>query len=273
MDQNNVDLGKKFGKILQDKTIIVTGCASGIGLETAKTIKELGGDVIGVDINKTTRYVDELYRADLSDRRTIQALIMALPMGANGIANIAGLPPNAPAELVLKVNLVGLKFFTENMIPKLADGASIVNLASLAGMGWPETVDQISAGYDLEFDEVPEFIRRHGVSSEGGRSYSFTQEALNVWTMLNRWTWRDRGIRMNNIIPGPVETPFLKDYTEALGERAQADIGVMDRPGHPADIAPVVAFLLSDMTTWIRGANIPVDGGLSAHMLCKMHGL
>jgi len=273
MDQTNVDLGKKFGKILRDKTIIVTGCASGIGLETAKTIKELGGDVIGVDITKTTQYVDELYRADLSDRRTIQALIMALPMGANGIANIAGLPPTAPAELVLKVNLVGLKFFTENMIPKLADDASIVNLASLAGFGWPEAVDQIKASYDLEFDEVTEFIRRHGVSNEGGRSYFFTKEALNVWTMVNRWTWRDRGIRMNNISPGPVETPILKDFLETLGERAEEDMKVMDRPGHPTDIAPVVAFLLSDMTTWIRGANIPVDGGMSSHILCNMHGL
>ena len=273
MDQANVDLGKKFGKILRDKTVIVTGCASGIGLETAKTIKELGGDVIGVDITKTTRYVDELYRADLSDRRTIQALIMALPMGADGIANIAGLPPTAPAELVLKVNLVGLKFFTENMIPKLADGASIVNLASMAGMGWPEAVDQIKAGYDLEFDEVPEFIRRHGVSSDGGRSYSFTQKALNVWTLLNRWTWRDRGIRMNNICPGPVETPIMKDFMETLGGRTEEDRRVMDRPGHPTDIAPVVAFLLSDMTTWIRGANIPVDGGMSAHLLCNTHKL
>ena len=273
MDQTKVDFGKKFGKILQNKTIIVTGCASGIGLETAKTIKELGGDVIGVDINKTTQYVDELYRADLSDRRTIQALIMALPLGTNGIANIAGLPPTAPAELVLKVNLVGLKFFTENMIPKLANGASIVNLASLAGFGWTQAIDRIKASYDLEFDEVPEFIRKYGVGSDGGRSYFFTKEALNVWTMLNRWTWRDRGIRMNNISPGPVETPILKDIIETLGERAEEDMRVMDRPGHPTDIAPVVAFLLSDMTTWIRGANIPVDGGMSSHILSNMHGL
>jgi NAD(P)-dependent dehydrogenase (short-subunit alcohol dehydrogenase family) len=48
---------------------------------------------------------------------------------------------------------------------------------------------------------------------------------------------------------------------------------VMDRPGRPADIAPVVAFLLSDMSGWIRGTNIPVDGGMSSHLLCGMHGL
>ena len=122
-------------KLLKGKTIIVTGCSSGIGWETAKTIKKLGGDVLGVDLNMTTDNVDEFYKADLSDKMTIEALVDALPSGADGIANIAGVPPTAPADLVLKVNLVGLKYFTELMVPKLADGASIVNLASLAGFG------------------------------------------------------------------------------------------------------------------------------------------
>jgi NAD(P)-dependent dehydrogenase (short-subunit alcohol dehydrogenase family) len=47
----------------------------------------------------------------------------------------------------------------------------------------------------------------------------------------------------------------------------------MDRPGRPEDIAPVVAFLLSDMTRWLRGANIPADGGMSSNILCATHGL
>jgi NAD(P)-dependent dehydrogenase (short-subunit alcohol dehydrogenase family) len=48
---------------------------------------------------------------------------------------------------------------------------------------------------------------------------------------------------------------------------------VMDRPGRPEDIAPLAVFLLSDMTTWIRGTNIPVDGGMASNILCEMHGL
>lgn len=47
----------------------------------------------------------------------------------------------------------------------------------------------------------------------------------------------------------------------------------MERPGTPADIAPVVAFLLSEGSGWLRGANIPVDGGMSSHLLCQLHGL
>ncbi len=258
-------------KILRDKTIVVTGCASGIGKATAKLVKRLGGDVLGVDVNKTEEHVDELYIADLSDRRTVKALINALPTRIDGIANIAGLPPTAPAEKVLLVNLVGLKFFTENMIPKLNDGASIVNLASLAGFGWPQAMDAIRASEDLDFEDVEDFIRRWNVGNEGGRSYFFSKEALVVWTMRNRWTWRDRGIRMNAVSPGPVDTPILKDFIETLGERAEEDMRVMDRPGTPEDVAPVVAFLLSDMTRWIRGANIPCDGGMSSHLFSKIH--
>jgi NAD(P)-dependent dehydrogenase (short-subunit alcohol dehydrogenase family) len=259
--------------MLQGKTLIVTGCASGIGLETAKLIKQLGGNVIGVDRSMTTEHVDELYRGDLSDPATIQALVKALPRGAHGLANIAGLPPTAPAERVLKVNLVGLKAFTLALIPKLADGASIVNLASLAGFGWPQQVAAIRASEQLDFDGVAEFVRTHDAGDAGGRSYFFSKEALVAWTLQNRWTWRERGIRMNAVSPGPVETPILKDFIETLGARAEEDMRVMDRPGRPADIAPVVAFLLSPQSGWIRGANIPVDGGMSSHLLCGQHGL
>jgi NAD(P)-dependent dehydrogenase (short-subunit alcohol dehydrogenase family) len=257
--------------MLKDKTIIVTGSASGIGYQTARHLTAQGATVLGVDLNKNFDHVEEFYRADLSDQRTIEALVEALPDNIDGIANIAGLPPTAPAEMVLKVNLVGLKYFTQLMIPKLSEGASIVNLASLAGFGWQQSVEAIRAGENLDFDNVPDFAARWNISNEAGRSYFFSKEALVVWTMKNRWTWRDQNIRMNSISPGPVDTPILKDFLETLGSRAEEDARVMDRPGTPVDIAPVVAFLLSDMTGWIRGTNIPVDGGMSSNILCEMH--
>jgi NAD(P)-dependent dehydrogenase (short-subunit alcohol dehydrogenase family) len=260
-------------KLLDGKTIVVTGCASGIGLETARLCKAWGATVLGVDRTMTQAHVDELYKADLSDPQMIRALVQALPGGVHGIANVAGLPPTAPAELVLKVNLLGLKAFTLAMIPKLADGASIVNLASLAGFGWPNQVSSILESEQLDFDDVADFVRTHDAGDEGGRSYFFSKEALIGWTLKNRWTWRERGIRMNAVSPGPVDTPILGDFIKTLGARAEEDMRVMDRPGTPADIAPVVAFLLSDASGWIRGTNIPVDGGMSSHLLCGMHGL
>jgi NAD(P)-dependent dehydrogenase (short-subunit alcohol dehydrogenase family) len=260
-----------YGKLLRDKVIVVTGCSSGIGRDTAKLIKQLGGDVIGVDRNKTEDYVDELYLADMSDRRTIKALVNALPGRIDGIANSAGLPPTRPADLVLKVNLVGLKYFTTLMIDKLNDNASIVNLASLAGFGWPQSIEAIKASEHLAFEDVERFIHDYNITNEGGRSYFFSKEALVVWTMKNRWTWRDRGIRINAVSPGPVDTPIMPDFKKTLGKRAEEDFKVNDRPGRPEDIAPVVCFMLSDMTHWFRGANLMLDGGMSSHIYQDMH--
>ena len=257
--------------MLQGKTIIVTGASSGIGAATAALVSEQGAEVISVDIQEPLQAVGRFMRADLSDKASIDRLVSELPAGAHGLANVAGLPPTRSPEQVLKVNLVGLKHLTTQLVPKLADGAAIVNLASLAGLGWAQAKEAVAASADLGFDDVAAFCRGHAI--EGGRSYFFSKEALIVWTMQNRWTWRKRGIRMNAVSPGPVETPILKDFLETLGARAEEDMRVMDRPGRPSDIAPVVAFLLSDESAWIRGSNVPVDGGMYSNVLCQMHGL
>ena len=258
----------------EGKTFIVTGVASGIGAETCRVLKQQGARVIGVDRHETTN-ADEFFQADLSDPASIDALIAALPEGTNGLANIAGLPPTMQSKLVMEVNLYGLQRLTLGLIPKLADGASIVNLASLAGFGWPNAVEQVKAALTLTLDsDVATFCEEQGLNdAEGGRSYFLAKEALVVWTMQNRWTWRERGVTMNCVSPGPVDTPILGDFIETLGARAEEDMKVMDRPGKPEDVAPVVAFALSEDAKWFRGANLTVDGGMSSHILSNIHQL
>ena len=258
----------------EGKTIIVTGAASGIGAETARVLKNQGATVIGVDRNQADG-VDAFFKADLSDPASIDALVAELPAGANGLANIAGVPPTAPAATVLKVNLYGLQRLTLKLLPKLADGASIANLASLAGFGWPNAVEQCKAALALSLeDDIDQFaVDQQLVDAEGGRSYFLSKEALVVWTMQNRWTWRDRGINMNCVSPGPVDTPILGDFIQTLGERAEEDMKVMDRPCTPQDVAPVVSFALSELAKWFRGTNLMVDGGMSSHILSNIHQL
>ena len=173
---------------------------------------------------------------------------------------------------VLTVNFLGLRSFTLQLIERLNDNAAIVNMASLAGHGWPESVKGIKAFLNLQaFEDVEAFCEQYQI--DDARSYFFSKEVLITWTMINRWTWRDRGIRMNCISPGPVETPILPDFVDTLGERAQEDMTLIGRAGRPDEVAPLVAFLCSDGSRWIYGANIPCDGGMRAHIQSQQHRL
>lgn len=258
--------------MLKGKTIIVTGVASGIGHETAVQLKDAGAKVIGIDRNEPSVKLDAFHQVDLTDEGAIETLIEKLrPLNADGLANIAGVPPTAPPEVVITVNLVALKKLTLGLIDSLADNASIVNLASLAGIGWEGEIAKIKAASNLGFGSVDEFCKAHGINK--GNSYFFGKQALIAWTHENRWTWRERGIRMNAVSPGPVDTPILGDFLETLGERAEEDMRIMDRAGTAEDIAPVVVFLLSKSSSWLRGTNIASDGGMRANIDATSNGL
>ena len=257
---------------LQGKKIIVTGAASGIGAETVKQLKALGASVIGMDRNEVSADVDQFVAVDLSDPANIAKAVAALPQGIDGLCNVAGVPPTAGVVPVMKVNVLGLQALTEAVVGKMNDGGSIVNVTSLAGAGWADATEQV-LGFQKtgNFDNVESVCEQLGVDDQ--RSYFFSKEVIIVWTMQNRWTWRDRGIRMNCVSPGPVETPILADFLESLGERAKQNRLLMDRFGESTDIAPAIAFMCSDSSAWIRGSNIPCDGGMLAHIQCEKNGL
>lgn len=253
------------------KKVIVTGAASGIGREAVVELRRRGASVIGVDLAEAAD-ADELFVCDLADRSAIDDLVRALPGGADGLCNIAGVAPTKHGALVLTVNFIALRYLTNRLIPKLAEGASIVNLASMAGNGWRDHLDQVTELLSTDWETVDDFVARHRLA-EGPRSYFLSKEAVIVWTMQNRWTWRDRGIRMNTVSPGPIETPILPDFLETLGERAQESVRNMERFGNPSDVAPAIVFLLSDEAAWFRGANLTPDGGMGAHLSLKRYGI
>lgn len=254
------------------KRVIVTGVASGIGLATAEYLVARGASIIGVDL-KLSDVADSHFEADLSDPDQIDDVVARIDPGANGLCNVAGVPPSAPPEKVLGLNAKGLERLTLGLAPLLADGASIVNIASSAGSGWMRRTEALRAFDEvpLEADALGAFATEHNLL-EAGESYFFAKEFVVTWTMRNRWTWRDRGIRVNSISPGPVDTPALQDFIDTLG-RAKRMMELMDRPGRPEEIAPVVAFLLSDESGWIRGTNIAVDGGMTSHLALEKTGL
>ena len=145
----------------------------------------------------------------------------------------------------------------------IASAKAIVNLASLAGAGWQNAVDQIKDAANLDFDEVEQFVARHKIAETKGRSYFFAKEALVVWTMQNRWTWRDRGIRINCISPGPF--PF--EQTQKENPEFMARLGAknpLGRIGRPHELKGAAALLCSDASSYMTGGNLLVEGGWTA---------
>ncbi len=254
--------------MLEGKTIVITGVSSGIGAETARQAMARGATVIGVDRVAPSFSLAHFHVADLSDPRSIAALVEALPTGIDALANVAGVPGTAGALKVGAVNYLGLRQLTESLAPKLAHSASIVHVASIAGAAWQERVAlHKELATNGSFEAGAAWLAQHPVADDF--SYPYFKEALLVWsaTRAAHW-WRERGIRMNCVSPGPVETPILADFRVSLGDaRVQGDIDRVGRAGTPSDVAGVVLFLCTDDARWINGANIATDGGLAASFL------
>lgn len=254
---------------MNEKTIVVTGAASGIGAQVAKRLAERGVHVIGLDRHQPEEDVAQFISVDLSNPTSIETAVARVHNGIDGVCNIAGVPPTKGKELVLQVNFLGARTLTEGLIDKMNGGAAIVNTASLAGSGWRDRLPTIKAFLDVDdFSAVPAFCEAHNITDEN--CYPFSKELLIAWTRMNWNTWLERDIRMNAVSPGPVETPILDDFRATIGERFKDDVALLDKKAATVkEIAPVIAFLCSDESRWIRGANIPIDGGMKARVLRK----
>jgi NAD(P)-dependent dehydrogenase (short-subunit alcohol dehydrogenase family) len=95
--------------------------------------------------------------------------------------------------------------------------------------------------------------------------YTFSKEAVVIYTMRLAGRGLTRGIRVNDVGPGPVETPILPAFTEQAGEELmQHMIRQVGRPAKPYDIAEVLVVLAEAEIGWVNGQHIVADGGLTA---------
>ncbi len=253
---------------LHGKTIVVTGTSSGIGAEVARLARFHGAKVVGMDRNDPVVTLDGFVKADLGTPGAIDAAVAQLPPYIDALCNIAGVPGTADGELVARVNYLGLRHLTEQVLARMPRGGSIVNVASILGAEWPLRLDAHKAlAATKSFDAGAHWLRDHAVPQ--ATCYQYFKEALIVWNATQSQEWfMGKGVRMNCVAPGPVFTPILGDFVTMLGqERIQADAHRMLRPGFADEIAPVIAWLCSDAARWVSGVNIPVDGGLASTYL------
>jgi len=248
------------------KTIVVTGVASGIGAETAKFLKSQNYRVIGLDRLASDTPVDRFIEIDLNDPASISTATKQIDEPIHGLCNVAGLPPRDDwAALILHVNFLGTRALCLQLLDKLASGASIVNVASRAGNAWAQNIEQVKQLMSLaddKQDDLLSFIKSNKI--DPSRAYNLSKEAMIVWSMAQTEHLLSRGIRINTVSPGAVDTTILKDFKRAFGEKVTRNVKRAGRAGKPEEIAQLIAFLVSSNSRWINGSDIPADGGMGA---------
>jgi NAD(P)-dependent dehydrogenase (short-subunit alcohol dehydrogenase family) len=240
--------------------VVVTGAASGIGAATAARLHAAGRTVVGLDRQPARGCPTVL--CDLARPETIDAAVAELPAELGGLANVAGVPGTFPAELVMRVNVLGLRHLTEAVLPRLVPGSAVVNVASVAALRDPAPRDLAAELLATPtFDAGLAWVAEHPLDAPS--AYRFSKQVLIEWTLQASVAWRRMGVRALSVSPGVVDTPILPDFRASMGDAAidtaTAEAG---RLAEPDDIAPVIAFLLSPEARWVNGVDLRVDGGL-----------
>jgi NAD(P)-dependent dehydrogenase (short-subunit alcohol dehydrogenase family) len=250
---------------LSGRVAVITGGASGIGLGVGAHLAEAGAKVALLDIDdaKGEKAAGELkekglavgyYHCDVTsdaDCRRVTQEIMGDLGKVDILFNNAGVAfrkntvdlAEEEWDLALNVSLKGAYLLSHHMIPHMitGGGGSIIN----TGSGW-----SISGGSDA----VSYCAAKGGI--------------LNMTRAMAIDHGKDN-IRVNCVCPGDIDTPMLRSECDQLGEdpvefMKEAADRPLNRVGTPADVANAVLFFASDMSTWVTGAFLTVDGGGTA---------
>ena len=262
---------------LAGKSVIVTGAASGIGRACAIRLLDEGANVMGADVvaaadlpasSAMDRW--EFTPVDVSDEASVASLVRAAGDAygrVDGLVNAAGVAGGGPVHLVeasdwdrvVGVNLYGTFLTAKHVIARmleqpLVDGArgAVVTIASIEGVE----------------------------GTAGGSSYSASKGGVVILTKNMAIDYAGRGIRVNTVCPGFIDTPMTQAIFGMEGmEQARREIAVehkLGRFGRPDEVASAACFLLSSDASFITGHALVVDGGYTAgrdHGVTKLFGL
>ena len=241
---------------LKDKVCVITGAASGIGATSARLFAEEGARVVGVDVSPGAEGELAL-EADITDEDQVRGMYerVAEELGRIDVLfNNAGINPNDDTTVtetgldawqrVQDVNVRGVFLCCKHGIPHLLDagGGSVINTASfVAVMG--AAISQIS--YTASKGAVLAMSRELGVE------------------------FAARGVRVNALCPGPINTPLLQElFADDPEKAAKRKVHLpMGRFGEPEEIAKAAVFLASDDSSYVTASTFMVDGGLSGAYL------
>ena len=241
------------------KSVAITGVSSGLGHALAIEFTEAGANVFGCDVNVEAGQKNmsaigaKFQKVDVSPESEVAAFVSSVVashgkldvMVNNAAVSVSQeLAKTTEAELdrILGVNLKGPFFGTKHAVLAMLEtgGGNIVNVASILGL----VADGMLAAY---------------CAAKGG--------VLGL-TRAAAVQYGDRGIRVNAICPGDIDTPLVKEYFEMFDDPKAARTSVekeypMKRIGSPKEIAQAVMFLASPYSSFMTGQQLVVDGGLT----------
>ena len=257
---------------LKGKTVVVTGAASGMGKAVAKFSMEQGARVIGLDIRKISLPLNQGLSIDLCDETAIDRAVQQIDEPIDMLFNIAGVSLQPPPAVVLKINFFGHRSFTEQLLPRMNNGARVLSMASVAGYEWQQNLDRVKACLALSsFDQVEGFCAEWKVDPTF--SYKLSKECLIAWNQQMATRYPDNSICFNTVSPGPVDTQLWREAHAASGKRGEKFVALSPRIPEPPEIANLFVMLCRDELTWFNGANLAIDGGLAARLNCERFGL
>ena len=248
---------------MKNKTILITGGASGIGLALVEKFTTEGSNVYFIDSNGLLgRQVEKEFQekgksvtfleVDIREESQVQHAIQSIPSKLDVLINNAGIShignlastTLADFERLFAVNVSGMFLCSQAALPKLIEegGGSILNMCSVAAtMGIPDRF-----------------------------AYSMTKGATLSMTLSIARDYVNQGIRCNCISPGRVHTPFVdgflaKNYPGKEQEMFEklAATQPIGRMGTPTEIAELAYFISSDAGKFITGSNFTIDGGFT----------